>query len=681
VPSAPAPIHAPPGVRRRTLRAAIDVFLGLALMVLALSFHAPLPQTPIQDDGPVALEHPSVRDGVPSWSRAPFYAESYRPIWRPLATLTLRWNWLASPAATAPDAGALRMAHTAMTRTNVALLAMLGVLAFLFLRLLRFGPAVAFALCAILVVHPAGVESVSVLAGRSELLANGILLAALALYTGAIARRASPFAGHGPGASARGTTGGLWAAWGAAFFLALLGHESALILPVLVLGYEATGGTGDRARRAAAALLLALLVAGVWALCREGVLHALPWELRRNVATDYLRALDGGERVRLALDLPRLYLALLLGVAPVLPDYAHLLARPADAPDIVLGQPSTYGVHVPGAVAIALGALVLAATFAIFFILRRRETRAAFGAWMLGVGLLFSLPLLASNGHVASARHLLLPLLGLLMLVGGLYEALARALRARAGAGIARFGVPLVAGLLALGALALGATRTRDTHRSWISQAAVMERLAEAAPNSPEIPAYRGSLAMARGDLDQAARYFETSIGFFPRNPRVLLNLGLIRAQQQQYSLAMRILHDTAILSDRVMPRSSVAAKAHLSLGTLFGWQSQDPAALEEFKKALAADSTNVTALASAGVIEAMSLDTARDGIRRLNRALERDPEGRELGAMAKRVREVRDRAVFYFTRIAPDREAYETGMQPPDSASIPAESSRAGSE
>ena len=100
--SAPALIHAPPAPRRRAWRAAVDLFLSVALMVLALSFHAPLPQTPIQDDGPVALEHPSVREGVPPWSRAPFYAESYRPIWRPLATLTLRWNWLASPAAAAP---------------------------------------------------------------------------------------------------------------------------------------------------------------------------------------------------------------------------------------------------------------------------------------------------------------------------------------------------------------------------------------------------------------------------------------------------------------------------------------------------------------------------------------------------------------------------------------------------
>jgi tetratricopeptide (TPR) repeat protein len=650
-------------------------------MVLALSLHAPLPQTPIQDDGAVALEHPSVRNGVPPWSRAPFYAESYRPIWRPLATLTLRWNWLASPAAAAPDAGALRLAHAGMTRTNVVLLALLGVLAFLLLRILRLGPAVAFALCAILVAHPAGVESVSTLAGRSELLANGILLVGLALYAGVIARRPSPFAGRGPGDSTRGTTGWLWAVWGASFFLALLGHEFALVLPVLVLGYEATGGTGDRARRAGTALLLALLVAAVWAVCRESVLHAVPWELRRNVATDYVRALDGGERLRLALDLPRLYLAILFCVAPVLPDYAHRLALPADAPDVVLGQPSTYGVNLPGGGAVALGALILAAAFAIFLSLRRRETRAAFGAWMLGVGLLFSLPLLASNGHVASSRHLLLPLLGFLILLGGLYEALARALRARAGIGIARFGVPLAAGLVALGALALGAARTRDTHRSWSSQAALMERLAEAAPNSPETPAYRGSLAMARGELDQAARHFETSIGLFPRNPRVLLNLGLIRAQQQQYSLAMRILHDTAIISDRVMPQSSVAAKAHLSLGTLLGWQSQDEAALEEFHKALAADSTNVTALASAGVIEAMNFETARDGIRRLNRALERDPEGRELGAMAPRVRELRDRAVLYLTRIASDRKAYEAGMQPPDTTSVPAEPSPAGVE
>lgn len=648
---------------------------------LAFAWHAPLPQMPMQDDGAIALEHPAVREGTPSWTRTPFYADAYRPIWRPLATLTLRWNWLASPAAAVPDGPGLRMAHEGMSRTNVALLALMGLLAYLFLRILRFGPGVAFALCAILMVHPAGVESVSVLAGRSELLANAILMAGLALYAGMIARRAAPFPRGPSESSARGTSAGLWAVWGLAFFLALLGHEAALILPLLVLGYEATVGVGDRARRAATALILALLVAAVWAACREGALRAVPWELRRNVATDYLRALEGGERIRLAMDLPRLYLMTLLGIAPVLPDYAHLLARPPGAPDVVLGQPSTYTVGLPGGGAIALGVFLLAGIFALVLILRRRDPRAALGAWVLGLGLLFSLPLFGSNGHVASSRHLLLPLLGLLILVGGCHETLARALRSRTRASVARFGPPLLAALVALGLGALAAAGTREAHRAWADQTALMERLAQAAPHSPEIPTYRGSLAMARGELEQAAGHFEASIGIFPRNPRVLLNLGLIRAQQQQYSLAMRILHDAVVLSDRAMPRSTVTAKAHLGLGTLLGWQGQDQAALEEFHKALAADSTNVTALASAGVIEAMSFDTARDGIRRLTRALELDPEGRELGGMAERVRGVRERAMFYLNEIAPNREAYESGMQPPDTTAAPAEPSRMGAE
>lgn len=670
--------HASPDRRRRILRAAIDVLLGSALIVLALSFHLPVPSTPVQDDTAVALGHAAVRTGIPSWIRAPFYSDPYHPQWRPLATLTLRWNWLASPAnSSLPGAGAVGVAREGMARTNVALFALFGVLAFLLLRTLRLGRGVAFAAVAVLVVHPVSVESVAALAGRSELLAGVILLAALTVYAGAIVRRPVPFISTRPEARASTTTVTLWVAWAAAFLLALLGQESALILPLLAIGYEATCGVGDRGRRAAMVLVLSLLVAIVWAAVREGALRGVPWDLRRNPATDYLAALDTGERVRLALHLPLLYLSTILCLSPVLPDYSHLLARPAQAPDVLLGDPSSFGVGSPSGAQVALGVLVLGAAFAVFLLLRRSAPRAAFGAWLFGIGLLLSLPLLASNGHVASSRHLLVPLLGLLILLADRVEELLRVLRSHTPARVVRIGVPAVAALVAAVAVAAAATQTRAASRAWASQSMLMERLAQAALLSPEVPAYRGSLAMARGDLDRAAQYFEESLGRFPRNPRVLLNLGLIRAQQQQYSLALRILHDAAIVSDRVMPKSSVAAKAHLGLGTLLGWQSLDDAALEEFHKALAADSTNVTAMASAGVLEAMSFDTARQGIRRLNRALELDPDGRELGAMRSRVSEVRDRAVHYLTRIARNRDVYESGMQPPDTSSTPANVSR----
>jgi tetratricopeptide (TPR) repeat protein len=551
------------------------------------------------------------------------------------------------------------------------------VLAFLLLRALRLGSPIAFAFAAIFAVHPVSVATVSALAGRSDLLADGLLLVALALYAGAIARHPGPIVASGRESRPRTAVIELWAAWGVALLLALLGHESALILPLLAVGYEASRGTGDRGRRAATALLLGLLVAIVWAAAREGVLRGLPWELRHDPPTDYLRALDGGERLRLALYLPWFYLAMMLCLSPVLPDYAQLLARPAQAPDVVLGNPTTFGVRLPSGGEATLGTLTLVAAFALFLLLRRPRPRAAFGSWVFGIGMLFSLPLLASNGHVASSRHLLLPLLGLMLLLADLVEELLHAWRMRIRSGIGRAVVPVAAALVAAAALTLCATRTRAAHAAWSSEGMLMEHLAVAAPLSPEVPAYRGSLAMARGDLDQAAGYFEESLGRFPRNPRVLLNLGLIRAQQQQYSLAMRIFHDATVVSDRIMPNSSVAAKAHLGLGTLLGWQSLDDAALEEFHKALAADSMNVTAMASAGVIEAMSYATAPIGIRRLSRALQLDPEGRELGTMAKRVREVRDRAVLNVARIAEGRDAYESGMHRPDSASAQSGTSR----
>jgi tetratricopeptide (TPR) repeat protein len=602
------------------------------------------------DDAAVALEHGAVRGASSAWVRAPFYSDQHRPIWRPLATLSLRWDQLTAPSRHLPAA------RVAMGRVNVALFA-LGVLAaFGLLRVLRFGPWSAFAIAGILAVHPANLVSLLQLAGRSELISRTILLLTLALYIGAV-RTNRP----------RRRGAALWLACGAGFLLALLGHEAALILPLLALGWEIAAGPAGRPATSGA--LIALGVAVLWAAAREGVLRGIPLELRLNPAFDYVGALDAGERLRWALYLPLLYAGMLLRLAPILPDYSHLLARAADAPDVVLGDVRTYGVRTLGAGDALLGASVLIAAGLLFVWLRRRNPRAAFGAWTLALGLLFSLPVAGVNQHVASARNLFLPVLGLGMLLGGLVQPGLMPPRTDRRAPGLRRAVPaaaaIVAALIGLGLVA----GQRSVGRAWSSQETLMARLDAAAPRSPEVPLQRAGLAISRGDLTGAAGHLEESLGRFPRNPRVLLNLGLIRAQLQQYSVATRVLNDATVVTDRVMPRSGVAAKAHLGLGTLLARQGLEEPALEEFRKALAADSTNAYVLASAGLLEALSLETARDGIRHLDRALALDPTGQVLGGVAPRVRETRDRAVQYLR----DRDLlgadYDALMNPPDSA------------
>ena len=67
--------------------------LALALAGAVFLFYGPeLPPEPVLDDAAVALENGAVYVGAPSATVAPFYADAYRPIWRPLATATLRLN-------------------------------------------------------------------------------------------------------------------------------------------------------------------------------------------------------------------------------------------------------------------------------------------------------------------------------------------------------------------------------------------------------------------------------------------------------------------------------------------------------------------------------------------------------------------------------------------------------------
>ncbi len=657
---------------------ALPAGLILILAALAIALYLPLlPRTSILDDDDVAVRNPAVITGA-GILRTPFASLFYRPVWRPLTTVSYRIDrprdtqTRAAGGAGNPAAGETG-ARAPMGRANLMLFVIAVLLAMQFMRRVGHGLWVSALMGAALLLHPGQMESVLTLAGRSELLAICIMLGALWLYASRL-RQPARLPGeqavrHAP------PTPFVWAAWGMLAFLALLAHEIAVILPLLVIGYELTLGpatTGSRAggrgryRDALIALGLACMGVLLWLALRAAVLDSLPGSFKRDVAWDYVLGLDSEERLRLALYLPVLYTGMLGLVVPIVPGYAYLLARPPEAPPVTLGDPSTFGVHVPAAPQAVLGSLVLLVALGVFLMLRRRAPRGAFGLWMFLTSIVAVLPLLRANGSVASTTRLFFPLLGLLMTLGALGELLST--RWRAGRAERRPGLEIgLVALLALGALGLGVcTRNAGTH--WRSQETLLSYFAATRPLAPEVPLWRSNAAIQRRDLAGAAALLEESIGLFPRAPRALLTLGLIRAQQGNQSMAGRLLSDAAVVAQRVMPGSSVEVKAHLSVGTMLARQKLEAPALVAFRKALQADSTNIEALSRAGLLEALSFNTARDGVRHLTRALELDRQQRILGRATERLQAARARAIEQLELEGNSSEGYDAAMGATDS-------------
>jgi hypothetical protein len=651
------------------LAAAFVLGVGLVIYLPLLS------SSPVLDDSSVVFDNPAVAGGTGTWLTAPFYAGAFRPIWRPVTTLSYRLGWLAAESS-----------KPAFALVNLLLLSAGALLVFLLLQRLGQGYWGGLVVAALLLAHPASSESVLRLAGRSELMSNGFLLGALLLYVARINRVSGAL---GSPTERRGWWW-TWLAWGVLFLLGLLSRETALMLPVLVVGYEATVGTAGtppttgiptttgthatgRLRRSAIALTICVVLALFWVAVRGGVLRGWPPEVTGNPAPDYVAALSTGERVQHALRLPALYSRIMLGTADILPDYTHLIARSPGTPPVVLGDPRTFGVGIPGADEVVQGVVLLALGFLLFGFLRRKLPVTAFGGWVLGVGLLAALPLLGTNGHVASSRHIFLPLFGLLVVVVSLVRAAAgRIPSAWQPKSVWVFGALSL--FLLIGCMA----KTRSLGRTWSTQNGLIGRLAEKAPLSPEVPLYRAaiSLQMARasraaGDpasgaphLERAAGFYEEAIGLFPRIPRVLLNLGLIRAEQGQTSLAGRSLSDAALVTSRIFPGSGLEARVYVAHGTLLGHQGLDDAALAAFQRAVRVDSLNVQALARAGLLEALQAGTARDGLRHMRRALELDRNRGKLGPLAVGILEVARRSESCLGLLEEDSEAYNEAMR-----------------
>ena len=605
--------------------------LAGAAIVLAglLIYPANISPQPILTDGAVYADNPAVRNHTVDWVTAPYYADSYRPIWRPLSTLTFRLNWDTEPGQ-----------REQTIRTNLFLF--LGCAFLLMILMRRLGIGIPFAVTGALLMagHIGALGSVLQLAGRAELLATLFSLAGMVTYSLLVPR---------DGRSAGSLHSILWLPVGVFFLLALLAHEISLLMPVLLLGYElilwarrrsienAPHGDIGFGKRVVLLIVLAVVIAGSWGAFRAGVVRGWPHEVKRSPASDYVAALETPERQKLALSLPAYYLEMAFG-RHHLPDHSHLIARPEGSPPIEVGNPRSYSIGTPSAAQVTTGILILVAFLAGAILLPRRSVLAAFGCWWGFVVLLTALPLLGSNGHAASTRHMLWLLPGLLIAVMAGIDALCR------GAG--QFWKTSAATVLVVVLIVLAAGQTKAATKHWGAQQAVMAHLERGAPRSPEVPLYKGLLAMQRGDFERAAALMEVSLDRFPRHPRALLNLAILRLQLGEMGVGGRVLSDAAFVVDRVMPKSTVACRVYLTMGSYLIEQDLILEATEAFQSAVAADSLNAQAHARLGFLEAARASTAHSGIRHIDRALELDQGRNTLGSLVDQILEMKQRAI-----------------------------------
>jgi protein O-mannosyl-transferase len=575
------------------------------------------------DDSAVYFDNHAIREDGSGWWNASLYADAYRPIWRPLTMLTYRLNWAADPGQ-----------RLAPALTNLALLIMMGIAALIVFRKIGVGVMASITAGVFVIVHPIQTESFVRLAGRSELLSNLLVLAALVTYIVYLrpARDVS--------------TRGLvirWGGWATIFLLALLAKETALLLPLFIIGFELTHGRSGAKRRMVALVVTSLIIIISWSALRSGVISGWPHKIKSKPAPDYVASLTDTERLQLSCYLPAHYCGMMVGAVEILPDYSSLLARPVDAPPIEIGNPRGYGVSVPSWPRVAAGLAIPLAALVLFLVYRRRLPLIAFGCWWFALSLLAILPVFAVNGVIASSRLLTFPFLGLLMVV---VAALSHAFGGMNEKSIVRK-VVIPGLLIVLIGIAAG-HRSVGIAKVWAVPDTLMKYLQEKSPNSPEAHLYQAERALQRRDFDHAAAQIEESLGLFPRNPHALLKLAFLNAQRGQRGIATRLFSDAAVVAAEVVPGSALQGQIHMGLGTLLTEQNLPDLAIEQFKQAYAIDSMNVQATARLGILE-LNLHTRQDlinGIYHVDRAIELDPDNKQLGAMKEQMIRIRNIAV-----------------------------------
>jgi protein O-mannosyl-transferase len=419
-----------------------------------------------------------------NWTR--FFTESYWPKqwgpdgYRPLTLLAFGVQWAAA-------GGQPWVFHA----VNVALYAATTLAVFALARTCLPLPA-AWLAAALFAVHPVHVEAVANVVGQAELWVGLLLVGAAARY---VRRR-----NDGRLSAAD------MAAIGAAYVLACLFKEHAIVFPALLALAELTVVQDARSVRQRIALMrpFALVLAllgvsylGVRTLALSGEITGFhPYIVFESLS------LSSTDRI--------------LTMFGIVPTWVRLLVWPAR----LSADYSPPGVAVADGLAAwqLPGFVLLCASLWLAFVLVRRRPALTFGIAWVAIVLLPSSNFLVPSGILLAERTLFLPSVGIVVALAG---ATAWGWRAVPHAWVSRVGVAA----LAL-AIVAGAWRSHQRTRVWRDNATLFAQTVKDAPRSYRAHYLLGATRLLEGNTEAATTSYQRALQLFPYDALMTYNMA-----------------------------------------------------------------------------------------------------------------------------------------------------------
>ncbi len=351
----------------------------------------------------------------------------------------------------------------------------------------------------------------------------------------------------------------------AAFVLALLSKEQALMLPALATLYEHLRPETDREaplqERAAHRLARygpLWLVAAAYVFWRLHFIGAF-------APVHQMRALTAKQVVLSALALIGAYAGKLVWPARLCAFYVF-------HPDTRLADPRVLA-----------GTAVLGALAVLFVVLTRRpEPNLRFTAFGIAWFLVTLAPVLNAHwmaANVFAERYLYLPSVGFCWVAGCAFSEVWRRT-----AGRTRWRRSVLAGGLAL--VALGALRIWTRNRDWRDDIRLYTRTLEQSPGAYPILNNLGTVYWQDGLVNQAEAVWRQAIAVTPQSAIVLNNLGLVASNRKQYSAAVDLFIRAAALKPAY-------TDPHLNLGIAERALGRREPAEAELRRAIALSPLN----------------------------------------------------------------------------------------
>jgi protein O-mannosyl-transferase len=470
-------------------RAAVAALIALALVATARS----LGNGFAFDDVPIVVENAQVHTLAPPWEYA---RQSYWPpknlgdAYRPWTV----WMLALQYAVAGPAPWVFHLGNLLLT---VALV--LAVHALLH-RVAPGGPA--FAGAALFAVHPVHVEATANVVGQGELWMA--LFTVLAVLGYARARQAD-----GPGLRARLGLAML-------YVLAAAAKEQGIVLPALLLAWEALAVPGPPLRERVRGLLPCYLLLGLAGLAFLAARFLVLGDLGGGPPAAGLEGLGPGGRITVMLPLAAEWVRLLVWPR-------HLLAQ---------YSPPGWGAAAAWGAAAWAGLGLLAALAWAAVRARRRVPAVALGIAWAGIAILPVSNILFPTGVLVAERTLLLPSVGVALAAAGLVG-----LATRAGSLPAAVAAAAVAALVAAGGL-----RSWSRQAVWKDNDTLFRQTLVDGPRSYRAWLVHGRELMGRGRHAEAKPSLARAGELYPRDRRPFEDLGFILRAEGRCDLAVPVL-------------------------------------------------------------------------------------------------------------------------------------------